>query len=121
MEKYHALIILNSFGEASAIKQFHVLDTIKDGSWSIAKIEIDKDELDETIDLIQSNLVSDKPWYAHIYNELGSKLIVIFKNKVFTTDSNKNNWNHIIEYGLSLDIPEEQLDFKPSTFKNETF
>ena len=121
MNTYHAIIIENSLTDPDSIKQFDVLSTIKDGSWSISKIEIDEDKLTDTVEQIQESLVSDRPWYSHAYDEMGNKLIVIFKSRVFTTNSNKTNWEDVIEYGMSLGIPREQLDFKPCNFKDETY
>ncbi len=47
--------------------------------------------------------INDGPWYAHFWND--EELIVVFKDKVFT------NVNEAVEYGRSIGIPLEQLDF----------
>lgn len=59
----------------------------------------------------------DEPWYAHLYND--KKLIVVFKNKVFSVKPHLSFWKPILEYGKKLNIPEEQLDFWPNRFQDE--
>ena len=42
-----------------------------------------------------------------------NRMIVLFKKKRFTLDiENKNTWKEAIDYGLSIGIPREQLDFE---------
>lgn len=49
-------------------------------------------------------------WYLHVWNE--KIMIILFKGKKFMVDANdKKTWKKAIDYGLSCDIPEEQLDF----------
>lgn len=60
---------------------------------------------------------SDRIFYNHLYND--EILIVIFKKKIFRVNSHKSSWKEIIEYGLSFDIPIEQLDFWPNRFQDE--
>lgn len=61
------------------------------------------------IDNVHSHL---KPgWYVHFWKK--DKMIVLFKDKKFILDiNNKNTWKKAIEYGLSIGIPLEQLDFE---------
>jgi hypothetical protein len=49
-------------------------------------------------------------WYMHFWK--GKNIIAIFKNKQFEFDyDNKTTWESVINYGLSLGMPKEQLDF----------
>lgn len=65
--------------------------------------------LEEDIKKLASNLKPAK-WYAHFWN--GDDVIAIFPNKTFNfKHSDKSTWKDAIEYGKSLGIPEEQLDF----------
>jgi hypothetical protein len=49
-------------------------------------------------------------WYAHFGN--GQKLIAVFRSKKFKLQANdKTTWKETVEYGNSIGIPEEQLDF----------
>lgn len=54
--------------------------------------------------------LKDGTWYAHFWN--GRNVIAVFKGKTvrFNFDD-KSTWKEALEYGRSLGIPEEQLDF----------
>jgi hypothetical protein len=71
------------------------------------------------IKLIQENLVVKGEYYAHLYRD--DELVVIFKDRVFRITSEKSTWKPVIDYGLSLKIPIEQLDMKPCRFQDETY
>ena len=60
---------------------------------------------------------SDKPYYSHFYND--EEMIVIFKDKVFKIKPHISTWTPIIDYGKTLGIPKEQLDFWPNRFQDE--
>lgn len=60
---------------------------------------------------------ADGAWYNHLYND--EELIVIFKDKVFHVNPHKSSWGEMLEYGASLSIPTEQLDFWPNRFQDE--
>lgn len=63
---------------------------------------------EEDINKLAKNI---KPkWYMHFWE--GRTVIAIFKDKKFEFDyDNKSEWIPVIDYGLSLGIPKEQLDF----------
>lgn len=67
----------------------------------------------ELIALVSKNLKSEK-YYADFSNQ--NDLIVVFKNKIFRVNKQDEDFatkiQEIIDYGLSLNIPKEQLDFK---------
>jgi hypothetical protein len=49
-------------------------------------------------------------WYMHFWKE--NKMIVLFKGKKFILNAkDKSTWKNAIDYGLSISIPREQLDF----------
>lgn len=49
-------------------------------------------------------------WYMHFWKD--AKIIVLFKDKRFLLDAkNKKTWQEAINYGLSVSISPEQLDF----------
>ncbi|MEI6266784.1 MAG: hypothetical protein WCP14_02765 [bacterium] len=121
MEKFHALVIINSLTKAEIFSDYKLLSKKTDGSWLIFKLELNNDNIDRFIKDIQRNLKEDQGWYTHLYNQDGSKLIIIFKNKVFHTNSLRDNWQDAIKYGVSIRIPIEQLDFRPNNFENEKY
>ncbi|MCJ7687811.1 MAG: hypothetical protein MUO60_00560 [Clostridiaceae bacterium] len=56
-----------------------------------------------------SQCIKDE-WYMHFLK--GRQIIAIFRGKKFTFDyEDKSTWKPAIEYGLSIGIPESQLDF----------
>lgn len=114
---YHAIVIDQSFIDPSKIRSFRVFAIKHDGTWKIYGVEIDDRHLDEVIEEIQDYMKPNEPWYAHAYND--EELIVIFKNKVFTATSDPTSWQPAVEYGVQINIPREQLNFKPVVFNDE--
>jgi len=63
---------------------------------------------DKQIETLTSQIRSG--WYAHFWK--GRKLLVVFRGKKFALESrDKSTWKEAVEYGKSVGIPEEQLDF----------
>lgn len=55
---------------------------------------------------------SEHSWYADFKND--SFDFIIFRNKVFKIDrSKKEQYDDVVKFGLSLGIPDYQLDFSP--------
>ena len=51
-------------------------------------------------------------WYADFKND--KYHFIIFRNKVFRVDRNKpEEYEEVKKYGISLGIPDYQLDFSP--------
>ena len=49
-------------------------------------------------------------WYAHFWN--GDDVVAVFQGQTFNFKySDRSTWKEAVEYGKSLGIPEEQLDF----------
>lgn len=56
-----------------------------------------------------SSLLRDG-WYMHFW--CGRSVKVLFKNKVFEINyDDKSTWKSAVDYGMSIGIPYEQLDF----------
>ena len=109
-ENYKGIIVEES------LKDNRILNSL-----NIAKIQITTEENPKerwhlyTVDISEKeiykimNLIKNK-WYAHFWKD--KTMIVIFKNKEFKFDyDNKSSWKPAVDYGLSLGIPKEQLDF----------
>lgn len=114
---FHGIIIDQEFVDKSLPETFKVFARKQDGSWGIYGIESEDSKLEETIKIIQENIKTDQPWYAHFYND--EKLIIVFKNKVFEINPHEGSWEPIKGYGRKLNIPVEQLDFWPNRFQDE--
>lgn len=116
---WHGIILDLEFTDPNFPQKFKIFAKRrnKTNPWTLFGIEIENDQLDESIKDIQVNFKTSQPYYAHLYND--SELIVIFKDKVIKVTSNHASWQPIIDYGKSLNIPKEQLDFWPNRFQDE--
>lgn len=73
--------------------------------WHLYKVKVSRDDIEK----LSKNINAGK-WYMHFWE--GSDITAVFKNKIFEFNySDKSTWKDAIEYGKSLGIPEEQLDF----------
>jgi len=100
-------IIENSLTNKDILKTLHIIKTWQDGNWILHSFQIDEGRIKE----LSESLNSD-PWYIHLWEQGKDRVTVIFKNKIFTLNfSDKSTWTEAVNYGKSLGIPAEQLDF----------
>ncbi len=85
--------------------------------WTIYGVSIKAQDFERTVQTIQKNMKLDKPYYAHFYRE--NELMVVFKEKIFRVASHNATWTPVIDYGVKMGIPKEQLDFWPNRFQDE--
>jgi hypothetical protein len=122
MTEYHGIIIDKSLRNKGLIKKLNVIGSKKSSTGlgrTLLKISFPAEKLEKMIKLIQENLVVKGEYYAHLYKD--DELVVIFKDRVFRITPEKSTWKPIIDYGLSMKIPIEQLDMKPCRFQDETY
>lgn len=117
MDNYHGIIVDVSQKEQLIFNRLKILSKKVDGEWTLYKIEVTPMEKDKIIKELQRNLV--KGFYFHLYKD--NELIAIFKDKIFKAKTDSSTWEKIIEYGKSINIPEEQLDFTPCKIEDETY
>lgn len=117
MAVYHGIVVDASQKDQSIFNNLKVLNVKQAGNWVLYKIEEDEMRLDRLLKELQSNLV--KGFYFHFYDN--TNLMVVFSDKVFRIKADKSTWSEALSYGKSLGIPEEQLDFFPCTFEQETY
>ena len=81
--------------------------------WTLHTIEIPESQMNAIAKEISKSLASEHGnWYADFKND--SYHYVIFRNKVFKVDRSKpEQYKEVTEYGVSLGIPDYQLDFSP--------
>lgn len=117
---YHGIVVAQGFHDPAFPETFPIFAkrVSKSDGWIIYGIEVKVSDLEEAVVRIQKQLVSDEPWYGHLYNDAG--LIVIFKNRVFRVTPHQSTWDDVIAYGKTLEIPAEQLDFWPNRFQDES-
>ena len=120
MEDYHGIIIDLSQKDEKVLERLNILGQRKtsDGKWVLYKVVVNPDSIEDTIKQLQENMVDEK-YYFHFYKD--SRLIVVFKRKIFRIGTDKSTWDKAIEYGKSLGVPEEQLDFYPCRIEDETY
>jgi len=115
MSGWKGIIVSESLSEPSIISEFEVFKA------TISKKELDLGEgnkgrwhlyhvyaTDSQLDALQTMI--KRGWYAHFWR--GKDLVVIFKGRRFEMRADdKSSWKDAIEYGLSVGIPEKELDF----------
>ncbi len=73
--------------------------------WHLYKVRVSREDIEKL-----SKCIKDGKWYMHFWE--GTDVIAVFRDKVFEFNFNdKTTWKDALEYGRSLDIPEDQLDF----------
>src|SRR3989344_1504088 len=121
---YKGVIIEESLGEISILEEIKILDTKVEQvtsnhktpwlkQWTLHTVEVPEDKADELAEKISRSFDNAYPdWYADYKND--KYHFIIFKNKVFTIHrSNPEEYKAVVEHGLSLGIPDYQLDFSP--------
>ncbi|MFA5333086.1 MAG: hypothetical protein WC376_01165 [Candidatus Nanoarchaeia archaeon] len=77
--------------------------------WTLHTILVKEKFADLVAKKLSESLDYEHNWYSDFKNDLIH--FIIFKNKVFKINRTKNEYNNVIKYGLSLGIPDYQLDF----------
>ena len=103
---YTGVIVQNSLKNPSILDGFQILKKWTDEDWELYKVDATKEQIQSL-----SGELSDGHWYTHFWQD--NELIVVFKDKIFEFDVNdKDGRLAAVEYGMSIGIPEEQLDFR---------
>jgi hypothetical protein len=78
--------------------------------WTVYKVEISPEKVAKIATELSECLDSAHNWYADFKND---KLhFIVFRNRVFRIDTaSKEQYDKAKNYGISLGIPEYQLDF----------
>lgn len=94
--------------EVEKVKEEHQTPWIK--QWTLHTVEIPENQADEIAKELSKSLETEHNWYADFKND--SIHYIIFRNKVFKVDrSKKEEYYEVTKYGISLGIPDYQLDF----------
>jgi len=84
--------------------------------WTLHTIEIPENRAKEIAEKISKSLDSKHVWYADFKND--KTHFIIFRNKIFKIDrTSKEQYEEATKYGISLGIPEYQVDFSPDVKK----
>jgi len=80
--------------------------------WTLNTVEIPENQADKVAKDLSKSLDSKHDWYADFKNDRFH--YIIFRNKVFFIDRrSKEQYDEAKRYGISLGIPEYQVDFHP--------
>ncbi|RJQ27437.1 hypothetical protein C4577_01235 [Candidatus Parcubacteria bacterium] len=82
--------------------------------WTLHTVEIPEGNVDQVTEKLSKSFDKEhNDWYADFKNE--SFHYIIFPNKIFKVDlQNPILYQEAREYGISIGIPEYQLDFAPT-------
>jgi hypothetical protein len=101
-DNYRGTIVKESLKDGTILKSLKVTGHRIVGrprdSWDLVSVEVSLEDLAKL-----KYYINDGPWYAHFWND--NELIIVFKDKIFT------DVQSAMEYGMSIGIPLEQLDF----------
>jgi hypothetical protein len=80
--------------------------------WTLHSVEISEKDADAVADALSKRLDKDHDWYADYKND--QYHFIIYCNKIFKVDlKNPILYRAAKQYGISLGIPEYQVDFAP--------
>lgn len=120
---YTGVIIEESLENKDILKDIKISDTkieevteehktpwIK--QWTLHTVEIPENQADNVAEKLTKSLDSQHSWYADFKNN--SFHYIIFRDKFFKVDrSRKEQYGDVVKFGLTLGIPDYQLDFSP--------
>ena len=120
---YTGVIIEESLENKDILKDVKILETkveevveehktpwIK--QWTLHTVEIPENQVASVAEKISKALDSEHNWYADFKND--THHYIIFRDKVFYIDQkSKEQYEEAKHYGISLGIPEYQVDFTP--------
>ncbi|MDD5721107.1 MAG: hypothetical protein PHT16_01515 [Candidatus Pacebacteria bacterium] len=123
MDNYRGVIIEESLENKEVLKKVQILETkvsvvaekhktpwVK--QWTLHTVLIPENEAEAIAKEISVSLDKEHNWYADFRNK--THHYIIFRDKVFYINRNSiEEYNKAKEYGISLGIPEYQVDFHP--------
>ena len=86
--------------------------------WTLHTVEVPEEQVDAVAKELSESLDSKHNWYADYKNN--TRHYIIFRDKVFYIDrQSKEQYDEAKQYGISLGIPEYQVDFHPDIKERE--
>lgn len=125
MNNYNGTIIEESLANKDVLKKVKIISTkvepITDehktpwlSQWTLHAVEIPENEAQSVAEEISKSLdySHNSSWYADYKND--AHHYIIFRDKIFYIDrKSKEQYDEAKRYGISLGIPEYQVDFHP--------
>ena len=121
MQKYRGVIIEESLDDKEVLKKVKIVSTKVEKvvekhktpwlkQWTVCKVEVPAEKAAKISKELSECLESAHNWYADFKNN--ELHFIIFRNKVFRIDrTSKKQYDEAKNYGISLGIPEYQVDF----------
>lgn len=112
-ENYKGIIIAESLENADVLEDIKVISKEAEPdqdnpneTWHLYTVQVSQDEIKK----LQQYLKREGGWYMHFWR--GREVTVVFRDKIFKINyDNKSTWKDAVDYGLSMGVPAEQLDF----------
>ena len=120
---YKGVIIEESLDNKDVLKNVSILDTKIENvteehktpwikRWTLHTVAIPNEGADEIAERLSQSLEKKHYWYADFKNDLYH--YIIYRNKIFKVDlKNPTLYKDAKAYGISVGIPEYQVDFVP--------
>lgn len=121
---FNGIIIEESLTDNSVLNDVNIISTKVEPvtekhktpwvkQWTMHTVEIPTDKVDEVAKKISKALDKEHDWYADFKTE--TEHFVIYTDKVFhiTDRTDKKQYDEATEYGISIGIPDYQVDFSP--------
>ncbi len=98
--------------EVEAVTEKHKTPWLK--QWTLHTVEIPGNQAEDITKEISESFDMEHPeWYADFKND--TTHFIIFSKKVFKIDrTSKEQYEEAAKYGISIGIPDYQLDFSPN-------
>jgi hypothetical protein len=122
-KNFNGVIIVESLENRNVLKKVKILKikvekvteehkTPWTKQWTLHTVEIPENRAESIAKDLSKSLDSEHNWYADFKND--EFHYIIFRNKIFKIDRSKpEQYKKAIKYGLSLGVPDYQLDFTP--------
>jgi len=100
-------IIENSLTDPAVLKELSILKSWSTSTWNLHHVSLDRPQA-----LKLASYIKAGPWYMHFWESGTDDVLVVFKDKTFDIKhSDKSTWQEAIDYGISIGVPDKQLDF----------
>lgn len=120
---YHGVIIEESLDNKEVLDKVKIIKTkispvvekhrtpwVK--QWTMHTFEIKEEDGDKIAEQLSRDLDKDHAWYADFKNE--NYHFIIYRGKIFKVDlKNPTAYQDAKKFGISLGIPDYQVDFAP--------
>lgn len=129
MKNLKGIIIEESLSGTSVLREVRILSTevepVTEGhktpwikQWTMHTVEMEADKADHVAELLSRSLDKEHNWYADFKNETAH--YIIYRDKVFKIDRSKEEeYLEATKYGISIGIPDYQVDFSKNVKKWE--